>query len=420
MVAPDPSSDSDHDLLDEAIAEYLRAEAAGKAGNRQQWLDRYPACAEELAEFLDDREGLDRLVKPVRMDQQIAAINLRTAAFFGPADVPAAADIVGFAPEPPRLATTRYRPLEFLARSGVSEIWLAVDEQIGRQVALKILRSAKDSDHVQFMVEAQITAQLEHPGIVPLHDLGADVAGQPFYVMKFIRGRRLKEAIAECHKDKTTSDWPAGLAFRRLVESFVRVCNVIAFAHHKGVLHRDIKPDNIMLGPYGETLVVDWRRAKLIGSPDEMRRSNVRPGDSGSTATQNGATLGSQHGMTLEGVEGRPDTVDESSDVYLLGATLYEILTAQPPRQASSSWELIDLALHSQPIAPRKIDPRVPRPLEAICLKAMSYDKQDRYETPLALAEDIERYLAGQPTVAYCAPLWQRVQRWMRRHFRGL
>src|SRR5687768_14018681 len=101
MVSQDPSSGSDHDLLDEAIAEYLRAEAAGKAGNRQQWLDRYPACAEELAEFLDDREGLDRLMMPVRMDQQIAAINLRATEFVSRADVPAADDTLGFVPEPP-------------------------------------------------------------------------------------------------------------------------------------------------------------------------------------------------------------------------------------------------------------------------------------------------------------------------------
>jgi serine/threonine-protein kinase len=418
MVSQDPSSDSDHDLLDEAIAEYLRAEAEGKAGDRQQWLDRYPDCAEELAEFLDDRDGLDRLMMPVRMDQQIAAINPRAAEILSPADVPAAADMAGFVPDPPRLATTRYGPVEFLARSGASETWLAVDERIGRQVTLTILRSAKDSDHAQFMAEAQITAQLEHPCIVPLYDIGADDTGQPFYVTKFIGGRRLREVIAECHDDKTCANWPAGLAFRRLLQSFVNVCNVIALAHQKGVLHRDIKPDNIMLGPYGETLVVNWRLAKRVGRPAQLGGSVVRPSDGGPMATQNGATAGSPNCAAPEDNEGSTQTVDQSSDVYLLGATLYEILTARPPRQASSSWELIDLALHSQPTAPRKIDARVPRPLEAICLKAMSYDKQNRYESPSAIAEEIERYLAGQPTVAYREPLWQRALRWMRRHRR--
>jgi serine/threonine protein kinase len=268
------------------------------------------------------------------------------------------------------------------------------------------------------MAEAQITAQLEHPSIVPLYDIGADDTGQPFYVTKFTGGNRLREVIADCHHDKTCADWPAGLAFRRLLQSFVSVCNVIALAHQKGVLHRDIKPDNIMLGPYGETLVVDWRLAKRVGRPAEVRGSGVRASDGGPLAKQDGARVGSASYAGREGTEGSTDTVDQASDVYLLGATLYEILTARPPRQASSSWELIDLALHSQPTAPRKIDSRVPRPLEAICLKAMSYDKQNRYESPLAIAEDIERYLAGQPTVAYREPLWQRVLRWMRRRRR--
>jgi eukaryotic-like serine/threonine-protein kinase len=420
MVSQDPSSDSDHDLIDEAIAEYLRAEAAGKAGNRQHWLDRYPACAEELAEFLDDREGLDRMMMPVRMDQQIAAINLRAAESIRPVDVPEPTGADGFIPEPPQLTTTPYRALRFLARGRMSEIWLAIDERIGRQVALKVLRSVKDYDHARFMAEAQIIGQLEHPGILPLHDLGADDAGQPFYVMTYVEGRRLTEAIAECHKDKSSSAWPSGLAFRRLLDAFVSVCNIVAFAHHKGVLHRDIKPDNIMLGPYGETLVVDWGLAKLIDQAEAVRGSDMRLGGKGSAETRNRATAGAPHSLAPDGAEGCPDAVDQASDVYLLGATLYEILTARPPRRSSSSWELIDLALHSRPTTPRKIDARVPRPLEAICLKAMSYNKQDRYETSIALAEDIERYLADQPTLAYREPLLKRVKRWTRRHRRGI
>ncbi len=124
--------------------------------------------------------------------------------------------------------------------------------------------------------------------------------------------------------------------------------------------------------------------------------------------------------MSPEGAAGHPDAVDQSSDVYLLGATLYEILTAKPPRQGSSSWELIDLARHGRPTSPRKLDPRIPRPLEAICLKAMAFQKQDRYETPLALAEDVQRFLADQPTLAFQEPLLTRFGRWARRHRRGI
>ena len=199
------------------------------------------------------------------------------------------------------------------------------------------------------MIEAQITGQLEHPSIVPLHDLGIDDTGQPFYVMKFIHGRRLSEVIAEFQARKSSIDWSSDLEFRKLLETLVQVCNVVAYAHNKKVLHRDIKPDNVMLGPYGETLVVDWGLAKVIGQPDETCESGVHLSSSGSTATQDGAVVGSPFYMSPEGAEGRPAAVDKSSDVYLLGATLYQILTGQPPRQGSSNWELIDLAIHSRP-----------------------------------------------------------------------
>ncbi len=381
MVPQDPSPSSDQPLLDEAIAEYLRAEAAGRAGNRQQWLDRYPDCAEELAEFLDDREGLDQLMMPIRLDQQGSSINLRGAGRFPPTDVFLAAGMTGSAPEPPRLPTTRYRPLRFLSHAGGAETWLAVDETIGREVALKVLRSTRESERKRFFVDAHITGLLEHPNLVPIYDSGTDEAGQPFCVMKWIRARPLKDAIAECHKDKRAVRASRELAFRRLLQAFVNVCNAIAFAHNKGVLHRDIKPDNVMLGEFGETLVLNWGSAKL--APD--------------------------------GAKGRADGVDEASDIYLLGATLYEILTGRPPRQGSSSGELIDLAVHAHPALPRKVNSRVSRRLEAICLKAMSYDKKDRYQTPLALAEDVERYLAGQPAIAYREPLLKRALRWIGR-----
>ncbi|HEX2473923.1 MAG TPA: serine/threonine-protein kinase [Lacipirellulaceae bacterium] len=381
MFPQDPSPSSDQPLLDEAIAEYLRAEAAGRAGDRQQWLDRYPECADELAEFLDDHEGIDRLMMPIRSDQQGVPNNLRGADRFATTDVLPAVGVASVVPEPPRLPTTRYRPLQFLFHAGGAETWLAVDETIGREVALKVLRSVRESERKRFFVDAHITGLLEHPNIVPIYDSGTDNAGQPFCVMKLIRARPLKDAIAECHKDKRASRASRELAFRRLLQAFVSVSNAIAFAHGKGVLHRDLKPDNVMLGEHGETLVVNWGSAKLAP----------------------------------EGAKGRADGIDEASDIYLLGATLYQILTGRPPRQGSSSGELIDLAVHAQPAPPRKVNSRVPRPLQAICLKAMSYDKKDRYQTPLALAEDVERYLAGQPTIAYREPLLKRALRWIGR-----
>ena len=131
---------------------------------------------------------------------------------------------------------------------------------------------------------------------MPLHDLGRDENGQPFYVMKFIQGRRLTDAIADYHAKKASSDWPSDLQFRRLLETFVSVCNAVAYAHSKGVLHRDIKPDNVMLGPYGETLVVDWGLAKGLGQPDQPASTSVRlSGGASSSATQDGTIVGSPY-----------------------------------------------------------------------------------------------------------------------------
>jgi tetratricopeptide (TPR) repeat protein len=238
--------------------------------------------------------------------------------------------------------------------------------------------------------------------------------------MKFIQGRKLKDAIAGFHEHKPPLDCFDNLEFRRLLETFVSICNVVAYAHSKGVLHRDIKPDNVMLGSYGETMVVDWGLAKVIGEPDEDHGSYVRLSGNGSTATQDGAIVGSPYYMSPEGAEGHPEAVDQASDVFLLGATLYEILTAKPPRDGSSSWELIDQARRCQPTSPRKINPRISRSLEAICMKAMAFEKKDRYATPLALAEDVERYLAGAAVDAYSEPLPMRIARWARRHRRRI
>ena len=249
---------------------------------------------------------------------------------------------------------------------------------------------------------------------------GPMTLGQPFYVMKFIQGRKLKEAISDFHADKSSADWPNELSFRRLLETFVSICNVVAYAHHKGVLHRDIKPDNVMLGSYGETLVVDWGLAKLIGQPDDARGSGVRLSGSGSTATQDGAIVGSPYYMSPEGRRGPAKRGRPIQRRLSVGRYSLRDLDRAAPRQGSSSWELIDLALHSQPTNPRKLDPCIPRSLEAVCLKAMAFRKEDRYATPLALADDVQRFLAGEPTTAYKEPLLTRAARWTQRHRRGV
>jgi tetratricopeptide (TPR) repeat protein/tRNA A-37 threonylcarbamoyl transferase component Bud32 len=323
-------------------------------------------------------------------------------------------------PFEPQLRSQRYLIQQFHARGGVGEIWLATDKEIGRQVALKCLREEREAQRDRFLVEAQITGQLEHPGIVPVHDLGVDEAGRPFYVMSFIHGRTLKEVIEEYHAGGSASAEPREVQGRGLLEVFVKVCHAVAYAHHRGVIHRDLKPDNVMIGPFGEALVLDWGMAKARGQAEPTAgTAPVQPTYlSGSMETQAGAILGSPAYMAPEAAEGR--AADERTDVYLLGATLYHILTGRLPHQGGSLEKTLKLARTVPPPSPRRLKADIPRALEAVCLKAMARRKQDRYGSALELAKDMERYLAGAPVSAYREPVLIRAGRWCKQHRRAL
>jgi Tfp pilus assembly protein PilF/tRNA A-37 threonylcarbamoyl transferase component Bud32 len=321
----------------------------------------------------------------------------------------------------PAMRSDRYRIRQFHAQGGIGEVWLAQDHEIGRAVALKRLRKKREEQRERFLGEAQITGQLEHPGIVPVHDLGVDAEGRPFYVMTFVRGRTLKDALEEYHAAGPSRSEPeVGLC--RLLEAFVQVCQAVAYAHSRGVIHRDLKPDNVMLGEYGETLVLDWGMAKVRSQPENGQGYPAvqLTYSSGSTETQAGTVMGSPAYMAPEVAEGRAADADERTDVYLLGATLYHLLTGRVPREGNSRAELVDLARTVPPPPPRRLKPDVPRALEAICLKAMAYRKQDRYAAAGDVAEDVRRYLAGAPVSAYSEPLSARAWRWCRRHRRVL
>jgi tetratricopeptide (TPR) repeat protein/tRNA A-37 threonylcarbamoyl transferase component Bud32 len=325
-------------------------------------------------------------------------------------------------PFQPQIRSNRYVIRKYHAHGGIGEIWLAEDAEIGRQVALKRLRKRREDQQDRFLVEAQITGQLEHPGIVPVHDLGVDEGGRAFYVMSFIHGQTLKAAIEEHHAGGPASAEQGAVQFSRLLEVFVKVCQAVAYAHHRGVVHRDLKPDNVMLGPFGEAVVLDWGMAKVRGAPEPNAAvPPVRPTyGSGSSETQAGAVMGSPPYMAPEVADGRAADADERTDVYLLGATLYHVLTGQAPRQGRSQQEIVELARTVPPPPPRRLRPDLPRALEAICLKAMAHRTQDRYANALELCRDMERYLAGAPVTAYREPALVRAVRWGKRHRRAL
>jgi tetratricopeptide (TPR) repeat protein len=306
----------------------------------------------------------------------------------------------------------------FHAKGGMGEIWLAEDPAIGRSVALKRMLGRRRDAQARFRVEAQITGQLEHPGIVPVHELGTTPDGQPYYTMKFVHGRTLKQVIQDYHAALKKSG-PSEVEELRLLQHFISLCQTVAYAHSRGVLHRDLKPENVMLGPYGETLVLDWGIAKILGRPEaapaeaayvELKGGGVE------TGTQAGSIMGSPSYMAPEVAAGLNDRVDQVSDVYLLGATLYEILTGLLPRQAKTVMELINKAQKEPPVPPRRVNPHVQRALEAICLKAMATRKEDRYQSALEVAEDVQRFLAGEPVLACPEGLLARARRWGKRH----
>ena len=381
----------------------------------------------------------------------------------------------------------------------MGRVWLARDAALGRQIALKELRPDQTDNSIvfsRFLYEAKITAQLEHPGIVPVYELGEGDA--PYYTMRFVKGRTLSEAIRAFHKKRAIGK--ANSVERiALLTAFVGVCHAVAYAHSRGIIHRDLKGQNVVLGDFGEVMVLDWGLAKRI-SPDQhgaapldeaepvcfrrpisrsrlgndrhrrgrskprddstlvtrdrsqycpktpvecrckrKRRSSFEPKANGSAqkllnsrpssnqrpnpesgagpeGTIQGQLLGTPAYMAPEQAQGRHDLVNERTDVYGLGAILYEILTGRPPFIAPKTAEIVRKVCKEAPTPPRQIIADISPALEAVCLKALRKASDERYATAAELAQEVQRNLADEPVAAFDEPWSQRVLRWARKH----
>jgi serine/threonine-protein kinase len=309
----------------------------------------------------------------------------------------------------------RYDGLRFHAEGGLGDVFLAHGGDLNRDVALKFLkqRRADDPDsRRRFLLEAEVTGRLEHPGVVPVYGLGTDEHGHSCYAMRFIRGQTLGEAIGRLHDGAGDG----ALEFRGLLRRFVAVCNTVAYAHSRGILHRDLKPRNVMLGPFDETLVVDWGLARPVGGLDPGADALTPTSGASGSGSPTAGVIGTPGYMSPEQAEGRHAEVGPASDVYSLGATLYCLLTGSPPFQGPYVGDMLRKVRRGDFPTPRQVRRGVPRALEAVCLKAMALKPDDRYPSALDLAAEIERWLADEPVSAWREPPWTRAYRWARRH----
>lgn len=318
----------------------------------------------------------------------------------------------------------RYRVLRPLASGALGEVSVALDQELKREVALKQIkpRHADSPEHRgRFLLEAELTGHLEHPGTVPVYSLGEGDDGRPYYAMRLIRGETLGDAINAFY-GSDASDADRTIAFRKLIRRFITVCETIDYAHSRKILHRDLKPSNIMVGRFGETLVVDWGLAKLVGRAEGESSNDAEVGlhtlsSSGtSSETLPGSAVGTPAYMSPEQAEGRVQAMTAASDVYSLGATLYVLITGRPPFDGKDLGSILKQVAAGSFPRPRAVAPSVSRPLESICVKAMSRNADDRYQSARELADDLERWLADEPVTADQEPAIERVGRWSRKH----
>ncbi len=314
-------------------------------------------------------------------------------------------DAAPVASAPPAMPPARYQLGPEIARGGMGRVVEATDTTLGRVVALKEALALDNDALRRFARETRITARLEHPSIVPVHDAGIGPNGSPYYVMRKIGGRPLEKFVAE---GETIA---ARLA---LVPAMVAASHAIVHAHERGIVHRDIKPSNILVGDLGETIVIDWGLAKVIGEADDDVGGPVLVDPDDSLKTRAGIVYGTPGFMAPEQLRGRP--VDARCDVYALGATLYHLLSRKPPHHAPTADAMMKAAVNAPPTPIGELVAGVPPELSTIIDKALTHDPDDRYQNARELAEDLNRFVTGQLVASHHYTPREKLERFVRKH----
>ncbi|MBE7496560.1 MAG: protein kinase [Verrucomicrobiaceae bacterium] len=344
-----------------------------------------------------------------------------------------------------------------IAHGGMGTVLEVEDRELGRKVAMKVMRleaSASEQARARFVREATVLARLEHPNIVPIHELGRDEEGRLYYTMKLVIGRTLQAVINGLNA--RDPHYVEHYTLDRLLTVFRKVCDALAFAHSKGVLHRDLKPENIMVGEFGEVLVMDWGLAKILHEEEEgadashpvidLQHSTFLTEEERLAQTMAGAVMGTPQYMSPEQALGQLEQLDERSDIYSLGGILYALLTLRPPVEGKTLEEVLQRVRTGEVVAPsqfgataptgkkaakgevleaRKIKPlphiesgRVPAALSSVVMKALTLDKAKRYQSVPEFAADIEKYQSGFATLAEEAGLLTHLRLLVQRHRR--
>jgi tetratricopeptide (TPR) repeat protein len=381
MSIANGTSPSRDELLDDVVVAYLETVEMGQTPDAQEWLTRYPELASDLSSFFADEEKVNRWTAPIREAARSASPPGEDSNSTG--------DYLPCPPHPPRgRLFGNYLLLDEISRGGMGIVYLARQVGLDRMVALKMIVAgpmASAADVQRFQTEAVAAAHLDHPNIVPIYEVG-ESEGQHFYSMKVMEGGSLSERVAELRSRP-----------REAAALMVKVAQAVHHAHQRGILHRDLKPSNVLLDAAGEPHVSDFGLSERIEN-----------------LTHSGTIVGTPSYMAPEQAAGQ-QRLTTAADVYSLGAILYALLTGGPPFRADTRQETLRLVAEQTPPPPRALNPLLDRDLEIICLKCLDKSPLQRYASAQALAEDLQRYLAGEPIQARSTPVLLRGLKWAKR-----